>query len=196
MRMINAVVFDMDGTLTQPMLDFGAIRADMGLGDEPILEALNAMDHAQRMDAERVLLEHERRAAEESQLNPGVTETLSALRSKNYRLGLLTRNSRRSVETVLARHCLQFDAIRDRDDGIVKPDPESLRGLCIELPAEPTRTLMVGDYLYDIECGNSLGCVTVLLAHGPLPDYAQKANHVVGQIDALLKLSELNEDPT
>lgn len=191
MRMIETIIFDMDGTLTQPMLDFGAIRTDMGLGDEPILEALDAMKDTQRLAAESILLKHERRAAEQSQLNPGVTETLSALRRKNYKLGLLTRNSRCSVETVLSRHRLQFDAIRDRDDGITKPDPESLRQLCSELHTEPTRTLMVGDYLYDIECGNALGSITVLLVHGPAPDYAQKAHHVIERIDALLNLSEL-----
>src|SRR4051794_16087261 len=37
----RGILFDMDGTLTEPMLDFALIRADMGLSrDRAILEAL------------------------------------------------------------------------------------------------------------------------------------------------------------
>ena len=36
----KAILFDMDGTLTAPMLDFPRIKAEMGIGERPILEAL------------------------------------------------------------------------------------------------------------------------------------------------------------
>ena len=40
---IRGVIFDLDGTLTVPTLDFDAIRADIGAGDGPILEYLQGL---------------------------------------------------------------------------------------------------------------------------------------------------------
>jgi len=51
-RLPRAVLFDMDGTLTRPMLDFPRIKAEMGIGTRPILEALAEMDEAARRAAE------------------------------------------------------------------------------------------------------------------------------------------------
>src|SRR5258706_313311 len=44
----KALLFDMDGTLTRPMLDFPRIKAEMGIGSKPILEALAEMRGAER----------------------------------------------------------------------------------------------------------------------------------------------------
>ena len=42
---IEAVIFDLDGTLTQPFLDFDKMRTEMGLPRDagPILEALEGV---------------------------------------------------------------------------------------------------------------------------------------------------------
>ena len=42
--MPRAILFDMDGTLTQPIIDFAAIKHDIGLGNGPILEAIVRMN--------------------------------------------------------------------------------------------------------------------------------------------------------
>ncbi len=44
----EAFLFDMDGTLTEPLLDFPRIKAEMGIGNRPILEALAEMDDSAR----------------------------------------------------------------------------------------------------------------------------------------------------
>src|SRR5205807_3799833 len=75
----EAVLFDMDGTLTEPMLDFPAIKAEMGIGTRPILEALAELTGPSRAAAEAVLLRHEEHAAENSTLNPGCREVLEWL---------------------------------------------------------------------------------------------------------------------
>jgi hypothetical protein len=67
----KAILFDMDGTFTKPMLDFPKIKAEIGIGSRPILEALAEMDGAAREEAERVLHRHETHAATESELNAG-----------------------------------------------------------------------------------------------------------------------------
>src|ERR1700692_233112 len=67
----RAILFDMDGTLTEPMLDFPRIKAEMGIGDRPILESLDRLAPDRRIEAEAILLRHEEHAARNSTLNPG-----------------------------------------------------------------------------------------------------------------------------
>src|SRR5690242_19653144 len=65
----KALLFDMDGTLTQPALDFPRIKAAMGIGTRPILEALAEMNEAERKRAQQILHEFEEVAAAQSLLN-------------------------------------------------------------------------------------------------------------------------------
>ena len=76
---VNAVIFDLDGTLTQPILDFDTIRTEMDLPPESldILAAMEAMPPAQQEQAHSILARHESHAAQNSRLNDGVTELLS-----------------------------------------------------------------------------------------------------------------------
>src|SRR4051812_48703188 len=68
----RALLFDMDGTLTEPALDYPAIKAAMGIPlMRPILEALAEMSPENRAAAEKILHEYEDRAATESKLNRG-----------------------------------------------------------------------------------------------------------------------------
>src|SRR6187200_3347990 len=88
----RAMLFDMDGTLTEPMLDFPRIKAEMGIGNRPILEALTEMTASDRAAAEAVLHRHEEEAATCSTLNPGCRELLAWLRERRMPLALITRN--------------------------------------------------------------------------------------------------------
>jgi len=187
--MAGAVLFDLDGTLTVPNLDFDAIRAELGLPEGPILEAMAGMDSAERSRAEEVLTSHERRAALESTLQDGAVETIDELRRRGWPVGILTRNARRWVGVVLDKHRLRLDAIRARDDGVIKPSPEPVLALCRELDCEPTASWVVGDYLFDLQSGRQAGCTTVLmLGDLPVPDYAHLADHVIRRLPALLEL--------
>ncbi len=40
----RAMLFDMDGTLTAPFLDFDRIKSEMGIGNQPILEAIAKLE--------------------------------------------------------------------------------------------------------------------------------------------------------
>ena len=162
----RAILFDMDGTLTEPLLDFPQIKAEMGIGSRPILEALAEMDEVARGIAERVLHRHEDEAAGRSTLNAGCVELLDTVAAMGIRTALITRNSRGSVRTVLDRHGLKLDLLVTREDAAPKPSPEPLWLACRRLDVEPADTWMVGDGQYDIEAGVAAGIATVWVSHG------------------------------
>src|SRR5258708_38007082 len=106
------VIFDMDGTLTRPMLDFDGIRAEIGLPKEPLLEAVRALPPEDRARAEAILLKHEAVAAAESELQPGAKATVDSIRRAGIPVALMTRNSRKSTKAFDDRHGLVFDHVR------------------------------------------------------------------------------------
>lgn len=188
---IKAVIFDLDGTITEPFFDFDAIRRQMGFEANagPILELMAKATPQQRANAERILQYHEEKAVAESTLNPGAKETLDALRKKGIRIGILTRNKRSNVQRVSAKHNLEFDAVVGREEGPVKPDAFGVLQLCRQFGADPKQTLVVGDYLFDLLCARSAGAVAVLLKnHHKADEFAQHADFVIENITDILQI--------
>lgn len=156
----------MDGTLTEPLLDFPLIKAEMGIGERPILESLAQMAPAKRAVAEGILHRYEDQAAATSTLNPGCRELLAFLHGRRITTALITRNRRASVQTVLARHHLRFDVLITREDGPFKPDPAPLLDACRQLGISPAHAWMIGDGEYDVQAAISAGCRPVWVSHG------------------------------
>jgi HAD superfamily hydrolase (TIGR01549 family) len=163
--MLRCVIFDLDNTLVDSDLDFAAIKAEIGT-DEPILEYRAAAGESEKQRVDEILERHERRAASTCGLCEGAVEMLSFLRARGIPAALLTRNSRQSVNTVLARLKLQFDFVISREDSAPKPSPEPIHMICRRFGVRPEETLMVGDYLYDIQAGQAAGAKTILV-YGP-----------------------------
>jgi phosphoglycolate phosphatase len=164
---IRGVVFDMDGTLVSQELDFEAIRREIGLpSGVPLLEALAKLDFDTRQAADLILDRHECLAAERATVIAGVVEVLEWLEVRSIRKAVLTRNSRRSAETVLNRCGLRFDPIVAREDSPPKPNPHGIWQICEAWQIVPADVLMIGDYLYDVEAGRNAGARTALVTHG------------------------------
>jgi len=190
---IKAVIFDLDGTITEPFFDFDAMRQEMGFEADagPILELMAQATPQQRANAERILQYHEEKAVAESTLNPGAKETLNALRKKGIRIGILTRNKRSNVQAVAAKYGLEFDAVVGREEGPVKPDAFGVLQLCRQFGVEPEQTLVVGDYLFDLLCARAAGAIAVLLAnHEKAHEFAQHADFVIENITDILQIIE------
>jgi HAD superfamily hydrolase (TIGR01509 family) len=194
---IKAVIFDLDGTITQPYFDFDAIRAEIGLARDsgPILESMEKMTAEQRNRAEQILRSHEEKAVMESTLNPGAKRTLSALRAAGIRIGVLTRNRRSNALAIAKKHKLKLDAVVDREDGPVKPDAFGVLRLCEQFSVKPQDTLVVGDYLFDLLCAKAAGAVAVLLAnHQRADEFAEHADFCIENISGILQIiKEKNE---
>lgn len=180
------VIFDMDGTLTRPFLNFDDIRAALNLPPGPILERLPALPPKRRDAIERALYRYEMEAAVHSELQPGALEVLRALADGGLRTALLTRSCRSAVEALLLKHPLRFDALRTREDGAVKPSADPILDICAELSVAPADTWMVGDFHYDIIAGRAAGATSVLLVNdAAVPPFADEADHVIRRLEEL-----------
>ncbi len=169
MHMLKAVVFDFDGTLTRPFLNFQQIRVEAGLSfsRQSLLEQMESVSGPERARAMRVLETHEERAAENAELNRGVVELLQEVKRRGLLSAIVTRNSEKSTALVISRLGLEVDRVITRDSGIaLKPDPEALLFLSREWRIEPGAVLMVGDFRYDVMCGRSAGAWTCLVTNG------------------------------
>ena len=190
---IKAVIFDLDGTITQPYFDFDAIREEMGLDKNsgPILETMEKMTPDQCQRIEEILHFHEQRAVKESTLNPGAEHTLSTLREAGINIGVLTRNRKNNAIAVAEKHGLKFDAVIGREDGPVKPDAFGVLQICKQFDVEPAETLLVGDYLFDLICAKTAGAIAVLLINNdPAAEFAEHADFCIETIDQILQIIE------
>jgi HAD superfamily hydrolase (TIGR01509 family) len=195
--MRSAVIFDLDGTITQPFLDFDRIRAEVGLpAGRPILEALDTLSESDRARAEAVLARHEQQAAEQSTLNPGARETIAGLRARGCPVAILTRNARHWTRFILEKHHIEVDLIRCREDGAIKPSPIPILEICQALDAEPQSTWVVGDHRFDMICGREAGARTVLLLSAPdRSHFAELADYVIHALPDLIPLVTLAKTP-
>jgi HAD superfamily hydrolase (TIGR01509 family) len=194
---IKAVIFDLDGTITQPFFDFDAIREEMGLdrNSGPVLEAMEKMTPQQRQSAEEILHFHENQAVTESVLNTGAKRTLSSLRKAGIHIGVLTRNRQSNALAIARKHNLQFDTIVDREDGPVKPDAFGVLQICQQFSVRPEETLVVGDYLFDLLCAKAAGAIAVLLANNKQADeFTEHADFCIETIDQILQIIEDKKD--
>lgn len=159
-------IFDLDGTLTVSAHDFDHMRRELGLAPQtPILEALRAMPEEQAAPLWESLNELELYYAGKSSVMSGAGELLDLLQRRGYRLAILTRNTlpvvRKTLESCAIDHFFPVDHILDRDACIPKPSPDGVQRLLEFWRADSNDTVMVGDYLYDLEAGKGAGVMTI-----------------------------------
>jgi len=192
---LKLVIFDLDGTLLEPALDFDAIRAQIGLPPgATILEAMDTLSEAERTRAGAILDRHEAEAADRSRLLPGAGELLDWLRAQGIRTAVLTRNSRRSVNRACRRHGLAFDAVVAREDHLPKPSPDGARHLMTTLGAGPEETVVVGDFRFDMEAGAAAGCRTIALVSDPPPTWASEATWIAADLAEVRRILQATAD--
>ncbi len=170
---LRAVLFDFDGTLTRPeALNFTGIKRELGCPPEQfLLEWIQGLPRGARKEHAFAALERfERRGAAASTPNEGAEELVRELRARGLLLGIVTRNSLAAVQCALERFALlteaDFHVIVSRDDdAALKPAPDSVLLAARMLGVAPAETLMVGDYIIDVQAGRAAGTVTAYLTN-------------------------------
>jgi HAD superfamily hydrolase (TIGR01509 family) len=160
---LKLIIFDMDGTITVPTLDFKEIKAAVGAPPELYtLEYLRSLQGEERQNKFAILHEYEDDAARNAIIRDGAVELLHDLDKQGYLLALLTRNSDRSVEIICKTHELHFHHRFTRDNAPAKPDPEPIRSLLNDYELKPSEAVMIGDFWIDVKTGKAAGCRTIL----------------------------------
>jgi HAD superfamily hydrolase (TIGR01509 family) len=161
-------VFDMDGTLTVAVHDFAAIRVALSIPEESdILSHLARLPAAEAATKHAWLLEHERELAHASRASAGAVELVRQLRTRGCRLGILTRNARElaliTLEAIGLADAFDPNDILGRDEAPPKPNPGGLLQLAQQWGVASSELVMVGDYLFDLECARAAGAHSVLV---------------------------------
>ncbi len=191
MPKIEAIIFDLDGTITKPILNFDAIRKEIGVESGPVWESIQKMEPEERRQAEKILVTREIEAAERAELNDGAEELFGKLSQTTIASAILTRNCLAAWNIVKNKFNLDVHAVYTREDGPLKPDPKPVVMLAKQLRIPTEKILLIGDYLFDIQAGNSAGTATALLVNHQTPNYADQATFVIHnlmEIPAILEL--------
>ena len=192
MNRYRLVIFDMDGTLSEEILDFEAIRLEIGVpANVGILEHLTTLSSDARTAAEKILDRHEHAAAAACGVHDGANHLLAELKQREIQTALLTRNSLMNARMILSRHELALDHLSTREDRPYKPHADSILNITRRFNIPVEETLMVGDYLYDLQAAQAAGTDSALLClrdGGTRPPFATMATYCVDCLMDLLPL--------
>ncbi|TWI53538.1 phosphoglycolate phosphatase [Pseudomonas duriflava] len=187
---LQAVLFDMDGTLLDTAPDFIAViqsmRASRGLDpvDEKIIrdvisggaramvasafdtDPLSEMFEPLRLD---FLERYQHHCAVHTHLFEGMAELLNDLEKARITWGVVTNKPARYAEPIMQKLGLaERSAVLVCPDHVThsKPDPEPVLLACHQLQVDPQAVLFVGDDRRDIESGRAAGTKTAAVRFG------------------------------
>ena len=192
--MIQAVLFDLDGTLADTALDLGGalntllnrhglpaksmdeIRMQASHGAAGLLK-LGAGITPDHPDYARwrteYLDEYDSRYAQDTTLFGGVNELIAELGKRGIKWGIITNKPMRFTDKLVPK--LGFiipPAVVVSGDtcGESKPSIKPMLYACGQIHANPQHTLYVGDAERDIQAGRNAGMKTVLAEWGYISD--------------------------
>jgi putative hydrolase of the HAD superfamily len=173
---LQAIVFDLDGTLLDRRLSFERFVRDQWERFSRVLQSVDETEYVRIMVeldrdgyaprkelfagtlarfglpselAEPLLRDYRAGFPGACVLFPDAAETLSSLRAAGLRLGLITNGSVRMQSSKLKCLALApaFDAVLISDaEGVSKPDPEIFRRALERLNTRPEHAVFVGDH--------------------------------------------------
>ena len=188
MKDIKVLGLDLDGTLVTMKLDFKNIKDEMGI---PINgDALSHIQGLPDQEAKRIaefLESKEREAAEKAELTAGASELLDYCRMSGIKVVVITRNSEESTKRTLEVLGIEVDMVVSREHAEPKPSPKPIELVLQHYNLKPHEMGYAGDYIYDIQAGNSAGVKTVLItSHEHAEDWAPMADYVAEDLLDLL----------
>lgn len=187
---LQAVLFDLDGTLldTAPdfavvlnqlrqrhgkvPLDYPSIRATVSNGARALVTLafqLQEGDDGFESMRQELLALYSEHLAVKTQPFPGISDLLDWLDSHLLPWGVVTNKPRRYAEPILqalslASRCAVLVCPDDVNN--TKPDPEPLLLACARIRCPAANTIYLGDHRRDIEAGANAGMKTLAVNYG------------------------------
>ncbi|WP_308018945.1 HAD family hydrolase [Neisseria cinerea] len=192
--MIQAVLFDLDGTLADTALDLGGalntllarhnlpaksmdeIRTQASHGATGLLKlgAGITPDHPDYAQWRTEYLdEYDSRYAQDTALFDGVNELIAELGKRGIKWGIITNKPMRFTDKLVPKlgFIIPPAVIVSGDTcGEPKPSVKPMLYACGQIHANPQHTLYVGDAERDIQAGRNAGMTTVLAEWGYISD--------------------------
>lgn len=185
----KGIIFDMDGTLTVPLLDFNRIQRELGIVEGDIAEVIESWPEPRRTQGWRLIEKYEHEASENNRLQPDALEVLAGFAARRIRMGIITRNTMESVDKLLkTKLTVAFDIILTREFPHMKPSPEPVRYILERWNLMPEECLMVGDYIHDIQAANAAGAFSCYYKNTHGGDYDREADFTVKSFKELQNL--------
>jgi len=216
---IEAVIFDLDGTLAVFNLDYKALRGEVRSYlmritvpgsvlevNESIFDMMqktelylknNGKTAKTLKEARTQILalaeKYEMEAATTTNLHSGAVETLKELKKMKLKVGLCTTSGEAATNYILKRFKIEdyFQVVVPRDRvKRVKPNPEQFELALKKLDARSDTTLIVGDSMVDMESAKEIKALAVGLPTG-LSTTEELTSHGANYI-----ITSLNDLPT
>lgn len=183
------VIFDMDGTLIEPAIDFGALRAALQIPSGDLLHTIRGLDEARQQQAMQIIEDFEQAAASKMTLRPGALALLTHLDARGVPYAIVTRNAYPRVA-----QCLEllpgrrFWPILDREFWPPKPDPASLHHILEAWDIAPAQAWMVGDSSHDLDAAKAAKMRCALIRHDDNLHLEARADVTVDSLAQLISL--------
>ena len=187
---IEAVLFDLDGTLLDSFPDFlislqnmniknsskeineSVVRANVSDGSSKLLKLVFDIDkdHKDFDEHKRNFLnEYEKNILMYGNLFLGVSDLLNFLLYKKIPYGIVTNKPRKYTEIILKKSSLlrQSKVVICCDDGFKsKPDPEGINHACNILGVPNSKCIYIGDHENDLNASLGAGTISGLCTFG------------------------------
>jgi len=188
-------IFDLDGTITVAAHDFSAIRNELGIPTGmPIVETIKSLPEKESKHLKKKLNEMEEKLARNATPAPGVKSLFESLYRFNYKLGILTLNSRENafftLKSIGLSKYFKKESVIGRWCAEPKPSPDGIFKILKNWGVKSNEALMVGDYLYDLQVGRAakVGTVHVDISGGfPWPELSDIKVKSLDDLTKLLK---------
>ena len=221
MKNIQAIAFDLDGTLIHSLPDLAdsanTVRAHFGMPplEESLIETFigdgvthlmhraltadfNGTDEARIEEALAIhIAYYGEHFTKRTRLYPQVKETLAALQERDIRIALVTNKIERHARKILEHYgIIEYFAVIYGGDTLPvhKPAPDQILGVAKDFNLAPEQVLMVGDSPNDMLSAKAAGSPTLFVSYGYCDNEALINNPATTpdyQIDSFEKLLSL-----